>query len=303
MEQNVQSTPPNVNMEQSVESPPPKVSIFVRIFHCILQIFCIKPAIPKTNNTVHIDDTDATNFSGPERPLIRPSVSTVPKTVANKKLKPAHVYIFNHEKFDTQTEYRVGSEQDVKALRKVFKEFNCKVEVITNATVATVKSTVKKLEQSNFEKQSALVIVVLSHGDRHDKILAKDLDYYLDDDIIFPILRNRTLVNKPKMVIVQACKGSMMKGGFKTDAAQPHGSPTEVMKCYSTYEGYVSFRYEDGTPFIQTFCDVLKKFGKTKHIDAIMTDVRIAIKNSTNDMQIPSVHSTLTQQYVFGDYI
>ncbi|XP_068146748.1 caspase-3-like isoform X2 [Drosophila tropicalis] len=298
MEQNVQS--PDLNV---VESSPTKTSIFVRMFHFILRIFCIKRASPISNNTVHVDDTDATNFSSPERPLIRPSVSTVPKTVANKKLKPAYVYIFNHEKFDTKNEFRVGSDQDVKALRKVFKEFKCKVEVITNATVATVRSTVKKLEQSNFEKQSALIIVVLSHGDRHDKIMGKDSDYNLDDDIIFPILRNRTLVDKPKVVIVQACKGSMMKGGFKTDAAQPHGSPTEVMKCYSTYEGYVSFRYEDGTPFIQTFCQILENFGKTKHIDAIMTEVRIAIKESTNDMQIPSVHSTLTQEYVFGDYI
>ncbi|KAH8253757.1 hypothetical protein KR032_006791 [Drosophila birchii] len=224
-------------------------------------------------------------------------------SLAKTKLKPARVYIFNNEHFDTKNEFRAGSAQDVKALRATFERLKCKVEVITDATLATVKRTVRTLETKDFGDKSALVIVFLSHGTRHDRLAAKDDDYSLDSDVVFPILRNRTLKDKPKLLFVQACKGANELGGFMTDSAQPNGSPNEILKCYSTYEGYVSYRTEDGTPFIQTMCEALDRSGKTADIDAIMTSVRRVVKAQTKDGQIPSVTSTLTSKYVFGDYI
>ncbi|KAH8390256.1 hypothetical protein KR200_010686 [Drosophila serrata] len=224
-------------------------------------------------------------------------------SLTKTKLKPARVYIFNNERFDTKNEFRAGSANDVKALRSTFERLKCKVEVITDPTLATLKRTVKTLETKDFGDKSALVLVFLSHGTRHDRLAAKDDDYSLDYDVIFPILRNRTLKDKPKLLFVQACKGANELGGFMTDAAQPNGSPNEILKCYSTYEGYVSYRTEDGTPFIQTLCEALDKSGKTSDIDAIMTSVRRVVKSQTKDGQIPSVTSTLTSKYVFGDYI
>ncbi|XP_016969121.2 caspase-1-like [Drosophila rhopaloa] len=208
--------------------------------------------------------------------------TAVPKplksSLTNSKLGPAWVYIFNHERFDNNNEFRMGSAQDVNALRAAFEQLKCKVEVITDATLATVKQTVKMLEAKDFEDRSALVLVVLSHGSRNDRLAAKDYDYSLDDDVLFPILRNRTLKDKPKLLFVQACKGANNLGGFMTDAVQLNGSPNEILKCYSTYEGCVSYRTEDGTPFIQTLCEVLNRKGKTSDIDTIMTDVRRVVK-------------------------
>jgi len=137
------------------------------------------------------------------------------------------------------------------------------------------------VETKDFEDKSALVLVMLSHGTRHDRIAAKDNDYSLDYDVLFPILRNRTLRDKPKLLFVQACKGANELGGFMTDAAQPNGSPNEILKCYSTYEGYVSYRTEDGTPFIQSLCEALNRTGKTSDIDTIMTNVRRVVKMQT----------------------
>lgn len=76
------------------------------------------------------------------------------------------------------------------------------------------------METKNFEDHSALVLVMLSHGQRNDTLAAKDGEYKLDDDVIFPLVRNRTLQNKPKILFVQACKGAREIGGFKTDSAQ-----------------------------------------------------------------------------------
>jgi len=76
------------------------------------------------------------------------------------------------------------------------------------------------VEQKDFSDRSALVLVMLSHGNRNDFIAARDGDYRLDDDVIFPIVRNRSLQNKPKILFVQACKGSREIGSLKTDSAQ-----------------------------------------------------------------------------------
>ncbi|XP_016949657.1 caspase-7 isoform X2 [Drosophila biarmipes] len=231
------------------------------------------------------------------------SLTSSKLSLKKSKLKPARVYIFNHERFDNKNEFRTGSAQDVKVLRSTFEQFNCKVKIIKDATLATIRLAVRMLETKDFEDTSALVLVVLSHGTRHDRLAAKDDDYSLDYDVIFPILRNRTLKDKPKLLFVQACKGNNEMGGFMTDAVQPNGSPNEILKCYSTYEGYVSYRTEDGTPFIQTLCEALNRTGKISDIDTIMTDVRRVVKMQTRDGQIPSVTSTLTSKYVFGDYI
>ncbi|KAH8367199.1 hypothetical protein KR084_007895 [Drosophila pseudotakahashii] len=249
---------------------------------------------PKVTGTARSLDAQGTSISS-----LGPSKSSLTKS----KLKPARVYIFNHERFDSKNEFRTGSSQDVKVLRSTFEQLKCKVEIITDATLATIKRTVRMLETKDFEDKSALVLVMLSHGTRHDRLAARDDDYSLDYDILFPILRNRTLKDKPKLLFVQACKGANELGGFMTDAAQPNGSPNEILKCYSTYEGYVSYRTEDGTPFIQTLCEALNRTGKTSDIDTIMTNVRRVVKMQTKDGQIPSVTSTLTSKYVFGDYI
>ncbi|KAH8384561.1 hypothetical protein KR093_001028 [Drosophila rubida] len=250
-------------------------------------------AVPKNSNS-SISSKDAHGELKPSAPILKASV---PK----KKLKPAEVVIFNHEKFDNQNEYREGSADDVKALEKTFKALKCNVKIISNATLEEVRSNVRKLELKNFAERSALVLVLLSHGQRNDTLAARDGDYRIDDDVVFPIVRNRTLQDKPKILFVQACKGSREIGAFKTDSAQPHGPPSEILKCYSTYEGYVSYRYDDGTPFIKILCDTLSK---KPHVDiaTIMEEVRLLVKTYTKDAQIPTVTTSLTTKYVFGDY-
>lgn len=76
------------------------------------------------------------------------------------------------------------------------------------------------MESKNFEDCSALVLVMPSHGQRYDKLSAMDGEYNLDDDIIFPIIRNPTLQYKPKILFVQACKGNMKTSSFITDSDQ-----------------------------------------------------------------------------------
>lgn len=91
-------------------------------------------AVPKRYATPSVSSLDAQGEFKPKLP--EPKIN-------KKKLKPAEVVVFNHEKFDSN-EFRTGSAHDVKALNEVFKELKCNVKVIQNATVAEVKSAVRK---------------------------------------------------------------------------------------------------------------------------------------------------------------
>lgn len=64
------------------------------------------------------------------------------------------------------------------------------------------------MEEKNLEDRSAVLVVILSLCHQYETIAARDGDYNIDNEIIFPLLRNRTLINKPKMLFVQATKGS-----------------------------------------------------------------------------------------------
>lgn len=229
-----------------------------------------------------------------------PTVSPVNK----KRLSPGVVHIFHNDKFDSpDKEFRIGSIEDVRLLKKTFQGFKMQVNLYENCTVKQVEDKVRKIELKDYANASCIVIVILTHGTRYETVAAKDGSYSIDDTVLFPILRNRSLRSKPKLLFIQACKGSMEPGKFHKDAIQPNGPPDEILKCYSTFEGYVAYRTEKGSLFIQSLCELLQEHGKTSNIKDIMDMVIRNVKIKSGNVQIPSYETTLTEPYVFGDYI
>lgn len=73
-------------------------------------------------------------------------------------------------------------------------------------------------------------------------ISAKDELYSIDDDVLFPMVRNETLKGKPKIILVQACKGDREIEVYADSMkSAPSGNPDEILKFYSTFEGRSSF--------------------------------------------------------------
>ncbi|XP_058979657.1 uncharacterized protein LOC101888040 [Musca domestica] len=265
-------------------------------------------SFPWTNNSKTATTTSTFSPTLNPKPVtstaMAPNVKTPKET--GPRLKPGYAYIFNNVIFDNpNNEERIGSAEDVKALVQTFELYKMKVTVIENAKVDKIKKTVEKIQTKDFSEYACLVIVILSHGNRHEEIAAKDGHYSIDDHVLFPILRNATLNDKPKMFFIQACKGSMQSMGYYTDATMfsPPGSANEILKCYSTFEGFVSYRTEKGSIFIQSLCNNLKLFGATKNIKDIMETVTLLVKKQSMNKQIPAYTSTLTKPFVFGDYV
>ncbi|XP_017492088.1 PREDICTED: caspase-1-like, partial [Rhagoletis zephyria] len=135
--------------------------------------------------------------------------------------------------------------------------------------------------KKDFTNYSCLVIAILSHGSAHDSVAASDGEYNVDETMLHPILDIPSLKEKPKIFIIQACKGSLVPGEYKKDASMPRGSPSEILKCYSTFEGYVSYRTEKGSPFVQALCDEIKLKGQSTDIEQLMKNAIEAVKIQT----------------------
>ncbi|KAH8316283.1 hypothetical protein KR067_004188, partial [Drosophila pandora] len=191
---------------------------------------------------------------------------------------PATVVILNHEIFNDTSMNRPGSSKDVESLYKTFQKLGCSIEVHHNPVFDEVSSTIKNLSKRDFKLQSALIIVILSHGHPKEKIEASDNQKYdLDTEVVNPLLSNPTLKGKPKILVVQACKGV-----WEADAEPLRKDPLGIMKCYSTTEGFLSYRHpSEGSVYIQTFCEVMNKDALTKDFRAIMNDVNQQVIKKT----------------------
>lgn len=100
------------------------------------------------------------------------------------------------------------------------------------------------MSRKDFRNYSCIVIVVLSHGTNDETIHAYDYTYNLNDTLVMPIASNPTLVGKPKIFIIAACKGSatvelLVKDAvtFRDDDKNDVPYVRDILKCYSTYEG------------------------------------------------------------------
>ncbi|XP_052839520.1 uncharacterized protein LOC128254441 isoform X2 [Drosophila gunungcola] len=224
------------------------------------------------------------------------AIATVPGTsLGNSQLKlhSPLVYILNHEMFINSDKDRSGSLIDVKALRSTFESLNCDVHEVQNPTLAVVQDTFQKLETENLELRSALVIAILSHGDCNGLIEAcDDTAYYLNKDVLFPLFRNDTLRGKPKILIVQACKGTL-----EADSNLIGYNPRDYIICYGTSEGFKAYRHTSfGSPFIQTLCQHMDRYGKKKDFLKIIQAVNQSVTEEAplkyREM-IPSYTSTL----------
>lgn len=106
-----------------------------------------------------------------------------------------------------------------------------------------ILTTVKSLD---FTQYAYLLIVILSHGGRHEIVCAKNGEYSIPYDVILPILTNPTLKDKPKFFFTQACRGDIdLELDATTDGSIPDDNlqsstpykPKEVFQFHSTFEG------------------------------------------------------------------
>uniref|UniRef100_A0A224YLA6 Caspase apoptotic cysteine protease n=1 Tax=Rhipicephalus zambeziensis TaxID=60191 RepID=A0A224YLA6_9ACAR len=228
--------------------------------------------------------------------------------------------IFNYHSFKSHISKfeRTGTDVDAKSLQSCFGWLGFETVIHHDLSVNKTKETLENLGKQDYSDDDCFVCCCLTHGDRNH-LYGTDGKFSVDD-IVKPFLDDAcpSLIGKPKLFFIQACRGTRYDSGAPVvfDTAD---SPTwsyripdhpDILLAYSTVPGFYSWRNQDkGSWFIQALCSVLRRLAGSEDLLSMLTVVNchVALKFEsdtgnprTNGMkQVPSITSSLLRRVWF----
>ncbi|KAM9313863.1 caspase-3a [Pholidichthys leucotaenia] len=221
--------------------------------------------------------------------------------------------IINNKNFNrcTGMNQRNGTDIDAANSMKVFTKLGYKVKVYNDQSVDQIFTVLTDVSKEDHSTSASFVCVLLSHGDEgvffgtDGPIELRSLTSLFRGD------RCKSLVGKPKLFFIQACRGTDLDAGIEADG-ETTKIPVEAdfLYAFSTAPGYYSWRnISSGSWFIQSLCDMISKYGQELELQHIMTRVnhKVAVEfesvsNSPGfhaKKQIPCIVSMLTKEMYF----
>ncbi|XP_030608760.1 caspase-8 [Archocentrus centrarchus] len=233
--------------------------------------------------------------------------------------------VFNNEIFTgSELKDRGGTQKDADALDTLFTRLGFEVVIHNNLTAAAMLNEIRSISTRNFQNDDALVVCVLSHGER-GCVFGTDGNKVHLEDLTFPFTSGRapTLAGKPKLFFIQACQGDQYQKGFvpctlrpgeeenerglETDAGPPPEavpSQADFLIGMATVEEYKSFRNTvTGSIYIQELCRQLMSSAESREMDdilAVLTRVNREVSKGDylHSKQMPQPKYTLTKKLV-----
>ena len=246
--------------------------------------------------------------------------------------------VFNHSTESTQKEQeqekldvRLGSNEDVESLEKLFEALDFKVKIERNKGRKEILKILDDIAQYDHTHYDCFVLWLMSHG--------QDGQFYGADGETVPIESVRdflsstecpTLKGKPKIIFIQACRGPRKEQGVVADAPQ---SPTEqgrepstndseessdrdfnfklskaipvhadILIANSTISGYASFRNpRQGSRFVRCIVEVFCEHACHEDLLSMLTMVnqRIGEMGEIKTKQVSEPAYTLTKKLFF----
>ena len=183
--------------------------------------------------------------------------------------------------------YRPGSSKDAKDIKAVFEKFGF---VVISKTNLDKTETLKLMEDVathyDHADKSSLFVFLLSHGE-NEFIFSSMYEKIELSEILSPFYNCPTLTDKPKVFIVQACRG------LTADVIPPPSLRRDFLIVYATATGEPAWRHPDeGTWYIQSFLEVIQKHHRKKFL-GILTIVH----SRFNLLQVPEFRSSLTKDF------
>ncbi|XP_078397917.1 caspase-6-like [Cetorhinus maximus] len=247
-----------------------------------------------------------------------------------KHKKRGIALIFNHERFFWYLNLpnRGGTNADKFNLERRLQELGFEVRAYDNAKSSEMLQIIHEVATSNHSDADCFLCVFLSHGE-NNHIFAFDAKISLQE--ITERFRGDkcpSLVGKPKIFVIQACRGDKHDEPVmpmdEMDAIQPVVNevvvdagtmPTlpagaDFIMCYSVAEGFYSHRETiNGSWYIQDFCELLKHLGSQIEFTEFLTLVNRKVSersvfkcldlNAIGKKQVPCFASMLTKKLYF----
>uniref|UniRef100_A0A3Q2VFF8 Caspase-8 n=1 Tax=Haplochromis burtoni TaxID=8153 RepID=A0A3Q2VFF8_HAPBU len=234
--------------------------------------------------------------------------------------------VFNNEIFTgTNLSNRKGTQKDADTLTEVFTRLGFQVEIHDNCTAEQMKKEINDLGRINFTNHDALVVCVLSHGEK-GCVFGTDGGKVLLKELTNPFTSGRasTLAGKPKLFFIQACQGEeyqkgyypssredekQNKGALQSDAsipdeAVPVPERADFLIGMATVEEFKSFRNTvTGSIYIQELCKQLTIAARRQEMDDILTVLtrvnrEVSKGEYLSHKQMPQPNYTLTKKLV-----
>ncbi|XP_075412948.1 caspase-3 [Tenrec ecaudatus] len=228
--------------------------------------------------------------------------------------------IINNKNFHSSTKMapRSGTDVDAAELRKTFGTLKYEVRNKNDLSREEMVMLMRGVSEEDHSRRSSFVCVLLSHGDEgviygtDGPVDLKKLTRFFRGD------NCRSLAGKPKLFIIQACRGTDLDCGIETDSAidddmtcQKIPVEADFLYAYSTAPGYYSWRNsKDGSWFIQSLCAVLQQCAHKLELMHILTRVnrKVATEFESYSLdstfhakkQIPCIMSMLTKDLYFS---
>ncbi|XP_065094539.1 caspase-1-like [Ochlerotatus camptorhynchus] len=280
-------------------------------------------ANPTLSGSGSNSEVDAAGFSEEEGSGIL-AIPTA-KLYSMNGAKRGKVLIFNHKTFDNRScPVRTGTDKDVERLYHTLPRLGFQkedIEVYKNKSSGEINGIAKNLKNNaDLEISDCLVVVILTHGNENDKLMANDKEYHLYEFIEnFNPTSLNSMTGKPKLFIIQACRGKKVDHGVNLmaySAGNQANSQTEIRPypqfpdlfvVQSSHHGHIAFRNEKGSWLIQDLCNAIYSCDlETDSIYDILTETNDAVsqrlseaKGCRDKKQIASIYSTLTKKLYF----
>ncbi|XP_076003772.1 caspase-6-like isoform X3 [Genypterus blacodes] len=237
--------------------------------------------------------------------------------------------IFNQERFYWRLGMndRHGTNADCYNLQKRFNDLDFDVSVCENYKQVEILDKISEAAEANHADADCFVCVFLSHGE-NDHIYAYDGKISIQDITAkFKGDRCKSLVGKPKIFILQACRGdkhddpvtpgddvdSELKiNEVLVDAGAVYTLPAgaDYIMCYSVAQGYYSHRETmNGSWYIQDLCELLRRYGDSLEFTELLTLVnrKVSMRSvgcssdpkAIGKKQVPCFASMLTKKLYF----
>lgn len=296
--------------------------VWISVYCCIIEVAeSLKlRKVTMENNKTSVDSKSINNF---EVKTIHGSKSVDSGIYLDSSYKMDYpemgiCIIINNKNFHKSTgmSSRSGTDVDAANLRETFMGLKYQVRNKNDLTREDILELMDSVSKEDHSKRSSFVCVILSHGDEgviygtNGPVELKKLTSFFRGDYC------RSLTGKPKLFIIQACRGTELDCGIETDsgtdeemACQKIPVEADFLYAYSTAPGYYSWRNsKDGSWFIQSLCSMLKLYAHKLEFMHILTRVNRKVATEFESFsldstfhakkQIPCIVSMLTKEQI-----
>ena len=128
-----------------------------------------------------------------------------------------HCLIISNKNFENISEVRKGTQYDSENLEETFKWLGFTVKTKNDCKADEIKQLMEEYSTMNHESFDCFVCCILSHGSSKG-ISGTDGMYVSTEEIQRSFKECKTLIGKPKVFFIQACRGVEEDNGFSFQA-------------------------------------------------------------------------------------